>query len=194
MAKDTAKNQPAKKSSDSRTTKRLELRISIPRLRFRWLLATIVTAVLVATVVMLVPRWQNERNLRQALPETIQRQANFPLYAPGKLPGGFAVSKEPSRFGSGVVTMALTGPDNKRMVISQQAKPSGFDFDKYHKENIIVRRQYDSPLGPVTIGAFHGQPAASLLADKTWVIVNGLGGVEDSQLAQVIDHLQPASR
>lgn len=98
----------------------------------------------------------------------------FPLYYPVTLPKGFSISKgsitSPQQ---GVVVMDIDGPGGAKIYLSQQARPSKFDFGGYYK-NFTDGNQKVTDTGVIATGKIDGGNTVigSLATNKTWILAN----------------------
>lgn len=99
---------------------------------------------------------------------------NFPLYYPTQLPAGYHVdSKSVSQPQPGVVVLILRGPKNQKIYISQEVRPTTFDFGGYYN-NFTDRSLTVTDAGTIAVGHTNDgyTSIGSLATNRTWIIAN----------------------
>lgn len=134
--------------------------------------------------------YQRNRQINR-LPETIVSQATFPLYSPAKLPPGFKLNTNSFSATSQVVTFSITYEDNKKLIVSQQPTPSEFDFEKFYMNSLFGAKEVLTPLGKAVIGQIKDATFASVVTDRTWIIINAPAGLPADQMEQVVKSFTP---
>lgn len=162
----------------------------MPRPRLRLVLAAALFAIAIGAGFLAVGEIRKNSARDKLFPADLRSAVSFPLYFPSELPGGFRVDQEPARFGAGVVTFSISYGKDSKLVVSEQKKPSDFDFGKFYKEKFEVRRQTDVTGGQLAIGKLNNQTACSLLTDQTWIIANAPSGINDDMLTDLCEHLR----
>jgi hypothetical protein len=158
------------------------LRSRGPIWKRRSLLVLCCVAVLVIIVGVLAWRSNAANDL---IPAAVRQTADFRLYQPGRLPAGFSLDKGSFRTASQVVTFSISYNDNRKIIISEQPKPSGFDFDLFY-EQFTDKKSIAAPVGKAVMGRYEDADLASVIADKTWILVRAPAGIESVQLEQLL--------
>lgn len=91
---------------------------------------------------------------------------------------------------SQVVTFSFSYDSGKKLIFTEQPKPEGFDFNNFYEEQLADKRTVDTAVGSATIGLFEGSSFASVVTDKTWVIMRAPSGIDSNSLARVISGLR----
>lgn len=107
---------------------------------------------------------------KNPIPENIRKEANFILYYPNELPGGYKLDKSSVKYDNGVVFYSLT-KSSSSLLISEQSVPSNPpDLDHLMGFNKIT-----TFAGNVALGSVNNQPTAILLTDSTLLTITGTG-------------------
>jgi hypothetical protein len=120
-------------------------------------------------------------------PQTVS-SVEFSLYYPINLPKGFKISKSSiTSPQSGVVVMDIDGPDGAKIYLSQQARPSKFDFGGYYK-NFTDSRQQVTDTGVIATGKIDSGNTVigSLATNKTWILANTQSKLSPSDLENLL--------
>jgi hypothetical protein len=136
--------------------------------------------------------YQTGRRINQ-LPETIANQVTFPLYYPAKMPPGFQLDKDSFSATSQVVTYSVTYGDSRNLVVSQQPTPKDFDFEKFYLNSLFGAKEVITPLGKAVIGQIDEAAFASIVTDRTWIIVNAKSGLTAIEMERFIAGFVPAT-
>jgi len=126
------------------------------------------------------------------LPQSVTRQVTFPLYYPTRLPAGFRLEPESASATNQVVTFAISAPEGKQVVISQQPTPSDFDFENFYLNSLFGAKEVITPLGKAVIGQINDDTFASIVTDETWIIINAPAGLPADQMQRLIQAFAPA--
>lgn len=124
------------------------------------------------------------------IPAAVRQQVDFPLYYPSRLPDGYAVSQTPT-VSESVVVMAVKTPSGNNVFISQQAAPTGLDYQKFLNDELKRPREYSTPAGVAYIGGPVGRMLGSILTSKTWILLNAsLSGNTENETKKVMASLE----
>ncbi len=160
-----------------------------PKRRLRWRLYTslIVVCLLFGGVAgyLLWPRHPH-------FPATLVKATSYPLYYPAKLPSGYHVDQNSvnNQASSDLVYMVIRNGD-RVISLSEQAKPAqsqivSTTFAKNLSGSSLISTDY----GTATIGIFSGRVSASLMTDKTWILVSAIAPVSSDEVATTLKGLQ----
>ena len=128
------------------------------------------------------------------IPANIRQAVDFPLYQPTWLPEGFIVDSQSFDVTSQVVTFTVSNSQTRsKLIFTEQPKPAQFDFNSFYDEQLTEKRSLTSPSGQATIGLFEGSLFASVLTDRTWVLIRVPGSQELTQFERVLQYLTLAS-
>lgn len=100
---------------------------------------------------------------------------SFPLYYPTHLPAGYQTDKKSINLPqSGIVVYTIEGPNGAKIYLSQQARPSTFDFGGYYR-NFADLQQTVTSNGTIAVGHISDKQTAvgsMVIGGKTWVLIN----------------------
>jgi hypothetical protein len=134
--------------------------------------------------------WWVQHNHRQVLPAGLHQAANYPLYSPGWLPSGARLDPASADATSQVVTFAFTYDGAKKLIFTEQLKPSGFDFDTFYNDQLTEKQTFSTNLGQATVGLFENSPFASVITDRTWIIMRAPMNMDSEQFIHVVRNLR----
>lgn len=105
----------------------------------------------------------------------LKNSVAFPLYYPAHIPPGYSIDQKAlaNQTAAGQIYVILKN-GAKTINISEQAKPAsnpGILATTFEK-NLTGASLASTPYGTAAIGIFSGRTAASLMTDKTWIIVS----------------------
>jgi hypothetical protein len=119
------------------------------------------------------------------IPKSISDQVGFPLYYPARLPKGFTIDKSSFSYGNKVVAFVIRSGD-KKIFVTEQTKPAGFDFDKFYLQKLDQETEFLTPIGKAASGVVNSNVrVVSLLTDQTWVFINTNTDVSFDQLEAI---------
>lgn len=106
--------------------------------------------------------------------ETISSSVNFPLYYSKELPEGYQLDEDSVSFNKGVVVYSISSKDgNKKLFVSQQKRPEGFDFEGFNTDKISEAYEIQTPNGTATIGVVNDTTQViSVVSGETWIFAN----------------------
>lgn len=124
------------------------------------------------------------------IPAVVRQQVDFPLYYPTRLPDGYRVSQAPA-VSESVVAMAVSTPSGNTIFISQQAAPTGFDYQKFLQNELKRPQEISTPAGVAYIGGPVGRVFGSILTSKTWILTNAsLSGNTETESREILKSLR----
>jgi len=127
----------------------------------------------------------NHANQSSPIPAAVRQQVDFPLYYPSRLPEGYSVSQAPA-VSEGVAAMAIRTPSGNTIFISQQAAPTGLNYQKFLSDELKRPQEFSTPIGIGYTGGPVGRVFGSILTPKTWILSNanfmGSAGLETKEL------------
>ena len=131
----------------------------------------------------------NHANQSSPIPAAVRQQVDFPLYYPSRLPEGYSVSQAPA-VSEGVAAMAIRTPSGDTIFISQQAAPTGLNYQKFLSDELKRPQEFSTPIGIGYVGGPLGRTFGSILTSKTWVLLNTVQGVNaESEIKQLMQAL-----
>jgi hypothetical protein len=153
----------------------------------RWIWTPIILVILAAAGLVGIKISQST----SPIPKTIKQQIGFSIYYPQKLPTGFSVDKSSWRIPEQNVVLLTLLYQGKKLVISQQPKPVGFDIDNFYQTKVANLAQFLAPAGQSAVGTIsNGNGFGSVVTtDNTWIILSAPKGIEAGQLREVIQGL-----
>ena len=142
--------------------------------------------------------WLYSHSSTSPVPQSINKQINFPIYYPDakRLPSGYVLDKNSFRSPQkGVVIYSVIYDSNKKIVFSVQQKPSDSIIQDFYANSIPLRNHFNISLGDLEIGAFGsgktlGTVASLTTKDGSWLIVTAPGDINQLQLEQVMNSLK----
>jgi hypothetical protein len=149
-------------------------------------LLTRTTFALVALVIIgcAVGYWQHSH--KPALPKILVSSLSFPVYFPKPLPNNLNFSANSASVQANVLTFSLKDNHDKKVLVTQQARPNDFDFSRLSGND-----EFTTPEGKAYIVDNDLRTTGSLVTDKTWVILNAPGKIDTDTLRQLIKNLTP---
>lgn len=122
------------------------------------------------------------------LPQAVQQKADFTLYYPRSSTGEYKYLDGSSSYTGGKLTYNLGSSSGGPFIhVSEQAL-SVQPPDLHKLQNFSV---FQAPAGEAAVGANGNILNGVLIANKTLVILNGLGGVSMQDFIQIINDMQP---
>lgn len=118
----------------------------------------------------------------------VMASVQFPLYYPTQLPAGYRISsKSVTEPQSGVVVFDAVGPNNTKIYISEESRPSSFDFGGYYKAFTDLH-QLSGSYGSIATGRINSGKVAvgSLTNNKVWILSNTTAQIPPSQIARML--------
>lgn len=126
------------------------------------------------------------------IPKSITSSVSFPIYYPSELPKGYKLNTESFNTNGRVVTYYFSNNAGQNISISQQAVPANFDFDNFNKKRILGSKEILTPVGKATIGQSSERNVASVITDKTWILVSAPSDTTAAQLETIVKSLKEA--
>lgn len=115
----------------------------------------------------------------------------FPLYYPTQLPTGYRIdTKSVNMPQSGVVVFDMSGPNGKKIYMSEEARPSTFDLGGFYKKFEDLKEIPVSD-GSVAVGKLGGGTTeiVSRANNKTWILSNTTANIPLDQLVAMMKSL-----
>lgn len=114
--------------------------------------------------------------------QTITSSVSFPLYYSKGLPEGFQLDKESVSFKQGVVVYSLSTKDGKKIFVSQQKRPEGFDFEGFYEDKLSEAYEIQTSNGTATIGIVNDKTRVfSIVTGDTWVFASGAKEINNTK-------------
>jgi hypothetical protein len=127
------------------------------------------------------------------IPLTIRQRAPVTLYYPASLPKSYVIDQDSFDLKQSVVTYTISSGD-KKVFVSQQAKPSGFDFTKLNDDQMQSSTKIATPNGEAVLGTLGENNAASLVTVDSWVLMTAPPNLPLSEIQSIVASLKPAPR
>jgi hypothetical protein len=105
-------------------------------------------------------------------PDHIVAAVDFPLYMPASLPEGYNIDESSFSAEGGAVLFTISSSNGQKIIVSEQARPKGVDISKFHKEQIKEGTPISLDEGEAVIGQLGSNLAASVVTEKTWIIIS----------------------
>ncbi len=122
------------------------------------------------------------------VPKSIVSAAQFPVLYPKTFPAGYGVDPATMSITSGVLVFVIQAPLKTNLNVSEQAKPGNFDFTQ-----LTGDMQFQTTYGNAILKVNGNQTTASLVASKTWVLINSTGPVATKDMQAILNSFQPVS-
>ena len=106
------------------------------------------------------------------IPKTVSQSVAFQLYYPSKLPEGYTFDKSSFNSSNQVVIYALLQQGKKKVFVTNQPEPAGFNFDDFNKKQLSGSKTVLTPYGEAVVGIFGDKIVGSIVIDKTWILIN----------------------
>lgn len=158
--------------------------------RRRNLKITLVIALLLIVVSfagLKINAYRANEALKNNIPAQIREKAKFPLY----LPAGseYKVEKDSFNYSSGVVRFYVTVQD-KKFIITEQSKPSGFKVDNFAAgQGISSQRTITTSYGKAIVGKVINFDTGIIAADNTIVTIVSQSPGSSSNIESLISGL-----
>ena len=153
----------------------------------KWLfLGIIVGAALVGIAAVTLVR-------SQPIPRAFQEQATYPLYYPDGLPKGAEIDRESFRHppdAPEVLLYQLRWSNGINIVISEQARPEGANFQEFEQTKLSAQRAVITPYGKGIVGRGEGKTIGSLITEKTWVLVTAPAAFTYDDMDRILSGLK----
>jgi hypothetical protein len=151
----------------------------------------ICVAAIAIVVLILINRSSSPSTLVNPVPAAILDSVSYTVYYPTNLPKGYKIdNKSFSSPQSGVIVFNLVNSKGQKIYISQEARPTTFNFGGYYngfkdRSEVIVSD------GTIAVGKINNGATeiASLATNKTWIISNTSTEVPLNQLSDMLKSL-----
>lgn len=160
--------------------------------RKKWIvLGMIVLLVTSIAVIITYPRPQPTATteVKQSGLEQLAAQAGFTVFVPGELPQGFSLDEASASLSSGVLLYTIRGPNGSHVIVTQQQKPSNFDY-----QAIVTDSSFKTPYGTATAYEQSDKSMGSLVSDTTWVVCNSSKSIGAKAMEAVLQSFQTTNR
>ena len=144
--------------------------------KVKWLIISILVVIVIALIVgstlLFLARYRP--NATNPFTTNILVTTKFTLYYPTNLPEGYYIdANSVSTPQTGVVILDIQNSRNQKIYMSQEARPSEFNFGGYYKDFSGLNEQVTSQ-GTIATGYInnHQTVVGSLLINGTWVFLN----------------------
>ena len=153
----------------------------------------ILGAVIIALIALVLAYFlYHQLSAPSPVPKQIISSVSFPVYYPVELPSGYKINESSFNSNGRVVTYSLDNGSGKNIIISEQAMPNNFDFENFNKKRILGSKEILTPVGKATIGQSSERNVASVITDKTWVLVSAPSDTQANQLETIVRSLKQA--
>jgi len=109
------------------------------------------------------------------------KTTGYPLYYPTNLPPGYYFKAGSLHASPSAVVFTITSADGNPIAVTEQAKPSGFDFSQLSGTD-----EFQTSLGNAYVEDFETRTTGSIVANKTWIIINTNNPVGSDAMKQVL--------
>lgn len=151
--------------------------------RSRRLTVVSLSAALVAIVVVTLigsSMWRKS-SAASPIPSQYSSGLSFPLYFPTSLPSGYRVDESSFQRQDAVLIFNVVSPAGKTLAVSEEASPTTAPSRGSANAPVAIagERSFSSPAGQTHIGLWGDKYVADIMADRTWIIINGTGFTAD---------------
>lgn len=163
-----------------------------PKMRHRFnrnkriVIAILVIAIMSVAAAVVIPR------KAAPIPSEIVRRVTFPLYYPAALPKGYELARDSFSSTSQVVTYYVRYEGTKKLIFSLQPKPADFDFEGFYLKQLFGAKEILTPIGKATIGTMGETTIASVVSDRTWILIQAPDGIQTAELEAIAKSLTEA--
>lgn len=127
------------------------------------------------------------------IPKKISESVTYPLYYPTSLPKGYSIDQKSFQTTGSVVFYNITAPSKPTLAVAIQAVPSDFNFDDFTQRQMTGSREILTPTGPAVLGQFAGKKVASIVINKTWLLINAPDQFSAKNLENIAKSLKSTS-
>lgn len=118
----------------------------------------------------------------------LQPRVSFPVLFPAKLPDGYKLDTTHLSANRGVIVYSINNHDGKTLAVTEQEYPANFDSN-----TLSGNEEFTTNLGKAYIVSFDDRTTASLVAGKTWVLINYPAAMDTEDLKLIIRGYQSLS-
>lgn len=131
--------------------------------------------------------WWQTRDQMPAnfFPKSVYQAVSFPLFYPANLPSGYKFVEDSLSSSNQAIVFALEKDASHRVVVTVQAAPPGLNFDEFNRKELIGAKEIITRSGPGVVGLYGDHYLGSLLAEKTWIIVNAKPAVSSTDVENI---------
>lgn len=147
---------------------------------------------LIITCTVAAAYWYKFRPADSPIPANIQQSAGFPLLYPASLPAGYHINPASFANSKGAVIFEADNQSGGKIVFSEQKRPATFDFPSFYKQGLGGASPFTTPVGEAAIGKANGQTIGTIATDQSWMLVTSSGGLNLSDLRNILAHVQLA--
>jgi len=143
-------------------------------------------AVALVFMVCLIAAWLVFYNSsKDLIPAQTRSAVSFPLYQPHTLPKGFHLDQDSFKASADVVTFTISYAQGKQLAITEQIRPAQFDFDGFYGQ-FSNRKAMTTGIGKAVLGSFNDSDLASIITDRTWILLRATSGIDQAQLEALV--------
>lgn len=117
------------------------------------------------------------------------RQLPFKVYYPAELPDGYSLNLQLLSISDQVVSYAIDSDQNTTVYFSFQRLPDRSTIDNLFGGN-AERTTIGTPLGQATTAFVSNRQIASIVLDRTWLIISTVDPIEKSTLLALLEHMR----
>jgi hypothetical protein len=125
-------------------------------------------------------------NKSDPVPQNIRSQVHFPILYPKTLPAGYGIDSKTMNVAAGVLVFSIRAIQNTTLSVSEQARPANFDFTQ-----LTGDVQFQTTYGNAIVKVNGEKTTASLVTDKTWLLLNSTGPVATKDIEALLNSFQP---
>lgn len=155
------------------------------------IVCSLVLIVLVCIGVLLLIFKHDSATLQNPVPAKLFDSVDYTVYYPTNLPDGYKIDKQSfSSPQSGVIVFYLINSEGQKIYISQEARPTTFNFGGYYN-NFKDKSETVTDNGTIAVGKINNGSTeiASLATEKTWIIANTASKTPLNQLRDMLNSL-----
>ncbi len=168
------------------------MRLSNSRPKLKVVLPLFIAACLAFTVGTIVwHKMKTEKSAISPLNSKAVSSLEFPTYYPSRVPIGFRIDKKSiSVQHKAILDFDFTTTKSGKIYISEEAKPSAFNFSAYYKKfaGLELTNTTNGTLATGKIDAGHVE-VGSIVNDHTWILASTNSSISISQIKTMLESL-----
>jgi hypothetical protein len=163
------------------------MKLRRPKRRTIFLSAALVLAALGFSMGIFVA---SQAEKKVSVPAGIAEQVLFPVYLPAPLPGTYQTTKKSFRVTEGALLFSVSSESGKQIHFAEQAKPDGFDFSGFYKEQLTQTKKLQGTPYTSVLGKTQKQGLLlSVITDETWLIITS-STASEADLRHIAEHIK----
>jgi hypothetical protein len=125
------------------------------------------------------------RQQTSPIPEAFASKVSFPLYFPEELPAGLWLDESSFAANSDALVYSFSNSDEKRLVVTIQAKPKAFDVSAFRPT-----KEFATYIGRAYLVDLESRTTGAIVNDESLIFVNAPDGLPMDQLEKFVNSLR----